>query len=232
MRNKSIILAILALVLIVGATVSGCNRDKRTAMNTQRQQRSRNGQPTRQAVRPAEVLSASAYRPQPSAYRPQQAEGTASFIVQDPHVPVVMAQNVQVQPVSYPTYTTTYAEPIPAPTYTHAYSSPAPRPAPVVYTYEQATVIPTPELAMARASLPPAPQPTVYQAPVHRAPPIPELEPVRYRAPVERTANRPVAEVIMSAAPDRTEMQRALAPLGHTEPVREWVPTPVTAMRY
>lgn len=226
MRNKSIVITILAVALLVGVTVSGCNRDKRTAMNTNRQSRSRYAEPAR-GVRPAEVLSASAYRPRP--------EGTASFVIPASDAPAVVAQNVHVQPVAY---TTAYAEPTPTYTsqygYSYSYSTPAPQQS-QVYTYEQYKAAHTPELTMARASLPSPPpqQPAVYQAPAHYGPPIPELEPVRYRVPSERTTNRPAAEIIMSAAPDHNEMQRALAPLGQAvDPAQGWVPSPVTAMRY
>lgn len=230
MRNKSIIVAVLALASLIGVTVSGCNRDQRTAMKTRPQPAQRRAEPTR---RPAEVLSA-------SAYRPSRPEGTAAIVVPMSEAPMVMAQTVHVQPVAY-------AQPAPVQTdaayepYT-AYA-PAPTPAPA-YVYEQPRVYHTPELAVARASLPDsAPPPAVYQpAPQYRSPPIPELEPVRYRVPVDRPTSRPVAEVIMSASPDQLEMQRALAPLGpppvYVEPApvadtaQGWVPSPVTAMRY
>lgn len=181
-------------------------------------------QPRRaQSTRPAEVLSASAYRPLPPAYS----------------APVTVAHAQAYSPTPVYTQQTTYAAPsthggyLTQEQYIQAYNS--------GYHYSQpAYVHPTPELAMARATAPRSPVQPAYTPPARRAaqPPIPELAPPRYqRGPNSPATQRPVAEVMMSRANgrhDRQEVQRALAPLAQPAQQQQpqpWVASPTTAMR-
>lgn len=210
MFNKYVILTVVAAILAFGVMVSGCNRDNSTAMA---KPRARRGAEKNQIVRPAEVLAAQAYRPQP-------------IYASEPSM--VVAQAPAATYVS-PAYT------MPAP------ASPAPIQVIIPRATSQPVVVHhTPELAMARASLgAPVPAPMPPPAPTYGVVPIPELEPIRYQpAPAARPA-RPMAEVMMSAggrAADRTEIQRALEPLAMNHqttasPARTWIASPATAMR-
>ncbi|MCC8191180.1 MAG: hypothetical protein LIP77_11200 [Planctomycetes bacterium] len=217
MLNKSWLMAIAGVALLLGVTVSGC-RDKRTAMAPSRA----SGGTARPGVRPAEVLSA-------TIRRPPRGEGTASLVVPAAG-PVVMAENIYVQPVHQPV--TYAAAPIPV-TATHVAAAPLPAayPEPAYRYQEPPRAMPGPELAMARATLP-APAPVPASRPI---PPIPELEPVRLRVPAPVTTSRPVAEIMMSQTPDSQEFRQALAPLQPPPAVdagQGWVPSPVTAMRF
>ncbi len=255
MPNKSIVLMVGAAALAFGLILSGCNRNNRsaTAMKT-----TRNPSSAAQGARPAEVLSASAFRP-PAYSAPEAA----------PTLAQVRPQPVQPQPVQPQYATAQYVQPRPAATYTpqprYAQASVSqPQYATVQYAPSEAyydnpqlayahavhfssapvrPVQPTPDLAMAKAALPP-PVPVrpaaveVVPAGYQRAP-LPELEPARFqRLPTDRGAARPAAELMMSsgaAGTDRQEIQRALAPLADARSQPDsrqgWVASPVTAMR-
>lgn len=210
MRKKYIIFSAIAVALVFAVSVGGCNRDSsRTAM---RSNKNRQNQP----VRPAEVLSASAFRPAPRAPQPLPPP-----VVTTQYDNYAMIPPAPMQPVvaSLPTVSPALAMAQPtmysAPVYASA--------APVVYTLPEPTVRPA------------APAVVVAMAP------IPELEPARsYRLPTRRTGNRPVAEVMISErAPisaNRQEVIRALAPIevvpvAASQPTPQaWVASPMTAM--
>lgn len=182
MCKTRILLGLFAAIAVFGLAASGCNNTKTTAMRTNKQSRN---------VRPAEVLSASAYRPPVRSTQPLPA-------------------------------------PVAAPVYTQA---PAYSAAPAAYS---------PSLAMAypAAQVPVYQQPQVAQPVVLARVPIPELEPARFARVVNRQpAQRPVAEVMMTARPvngDRQEVIKALSPITPVTPVAantpKWVASPVTAM--
>jgi hypothetical protein len=129
------------------------------------------------------------------------------------------------EPAQQMAYASSASSSFVGPVYTDAGPSPVPL---YVPTNQPVAVYQPPELAMARATLPPS---RSRQAVAVHAP-IPELEPVRYYHQAPRTT-RPVAEVMMSNRQgyDRTEVQRALAPLAQTTPAPGWVASPSTAMR-
>lgn len=93
MPAKSLLLGILASVLAFGVMVSGCNRDNRTAMRTQR---------GRGGARPAEVLSGQAYRPPVRHYA-------------EPAVHMAYASPAPMAPTAFigPVYTDPAPSPIP-----------------------------------------------------------------------------------------------------------------------
>lgn len=212
MRRRQIFLSAIAAALLFGLAVSGCNRDSsRTASRPANKNRQN------QSVKPAEVLSASAYRPAPrrseplpppsAVYSEAYAMAPASSVYAQPQPVQYVAAT---QPVNY--YAASAGTPVPV-------SDLAPRNAPSAQSVQHTAV------AMA---------------------PIPELEPARnYRLPTTRRAsNRPVAEVMISergtVRSDRQEVIRALAPIaatsaapaaGNAAPASSgWVASPVTAM--
>jgi hypothetical protein len=200
MPTKSVFLAIVAVALGFGIAISGCNRDRGRVAARPVDKRA--------SVRPAEVLSASAYRP--SARQPDYVAASS--------VPMMAeAPGLRVVPIH---------EPLPpaAPIYRQPV-----QPAVVVH--------PTPELALARAAMPmpapsyAAPAPTARQArPAPGIAPIPELEPARYVAratPARRSPQPYAATTQVSYRNRRVEVQRALAPLQE----QGWVASPATAMR-
>ena len=208
MGKKYLLLAIVAVVAF-GLGVSGCNRNgNRTAARTAP---ARSGQ-----AKPAEVLSASSYKPtaRDRAPLPPPAQPAQDIYAMSPPAP----QYVQTQ------YT-------PALAMAQAgYAAPAP----VAYTqpvaYAQPVAYSQPAPVMHMTSVPPP-------AHIARAP-IPELEPSRsYNLPTRRSSSRPVAEVMISertqARNDRQEVNRALAPIAQVqmvEPPKAWVASPITAM--
>ena len=219
----------MASALVFGVMVSGCNRDNRTAMN----QPARGRRGNVNSVRPAEVLSASAYRPPaPAQYAYAQP---AHYPVQTSYPAPEVAVNQPQSPAGFvgPVYTAppTHSQPV-------QLIVPSAHSRPVV-------VQPTPELAMARASLPPAvaSAPSAVRRPppaIPRHAPIPELEPMRYRRlPTEQVnSNRRPAEVLISrnSQPNRQEIRQALQPIPQTvvapsDPSQSWVASPATAMR-
>ena len=241
MPNKSVLLTVAAIALMFGLVFSGCNRDNRVAMKNDRGSSVRN-----QGLRPAEVLSASAYRsPLRMVYE------TPAMVSQSPQYPgYPQHQHTQPPPESAPvqyiqarqTSTEPYFD---QPQLASAYvlrSTSEPVPVPSQPQYQHSWPMqPTPDLVMARASFPEAvPTRSVVAVPVvYSRAPIPELEPMRFQSlPAERGAVRPVAEIMVSSdagQPDRQEIQRALAPLADSvapvDPRRGWVASPATAMR-
>ncbi len=191
MCKTRILLALFAAIAVFGMAASGCNNNKTTAMRSNKQS-SRN-------VRPAEVLSASAYRP-----------------------PVRSAQPLPA-PVAAPVYTR-------APAYSAAPAAAYSPSLAMAYPAAQASAYQQPRVAY---------QPPVAQPTVLAGAPIPELEPARFARVVNRRpAQRPVAEVMMTARPigngDRQEVIKALSPITPVTPVastnQRWVASPVTAM--
>lgn len=225
MPNRSVIFTILLAAIVFGALIAGCNngkRDKRGRRDGGKradagQIRDDRTMAQARTVRPAEVLSASAYRPQPQVEPQLQRQYVVGPAVVEPLPEPIVLAHVPSQPVP-----ATYMAPA-------TYAAPA--------TYEQPWTIATgPELAMARSSLSPMapPAPRGYRQRLSSAP-IPELEPVhRQRMPSVRTSTRPVAEVMMSSGHAPQELQRALAPLGDPTVAQQgWVSSPtITAMRY
>ncbi len=212
MTKKSVLLSIIAIAAGFGLLMSGCNRDGNRVAS--RPVNSRN------QVRPAEVLSASAYRPPvraPQYQAPQYQQAPA--LAYAPNIRVVPIRDSVSQPVQ--AHPVRYVQPVPQPVVVH----------------------PTPELAMARASMPVpayvAPAPTARQArPAPGPAPIPELEPARYIASAPRYhAPQPVMMTARPAQPNRQEVQSALAPLPQPAqsrplpPQQGWVASPATAMR-
>lgn len=220
MRKKYILFSAATAAILFGLTIAGCNRNSdRTAMRSNKNRQN-------PAVRPAEVLSASTYRPPArQTVSVQQYDGYAAL---PPAQPVV-----HYQPAAMPTPTMAIAQ---SATYstTHGYQQPPARPI---------IVQPLPAVA----AQPVQPVQEVYAAPqpsMMAMAPIPELEPARtYRMPTQRTPNtRPVAEIMISErtvpAANRQEIIRALAPI-ETVPVavqpvvyqeNAWVASPITAM--
>lgn len=200
----------IAAIVAFGLSVSGCNKNgNRTAM---RSTSSRSGQP----AKPAEVLSASAYRPptRASAPLPPPAMPTSDVYTMAPPAPQYYVQ-------AHPTPELAMAQ--------SRISAPVVYSQPVVYTQPAAPV---------QTSV--STQPLDSSAPVFLArAPIPELEPARaYRLPTKRSGNRPVAEVMISERPlpggDRQEVTRALAPIAQAPAIGPgqggWVASPITAM--
>lgn len=217
MPNRTVVLSILTAALLFGAAISGCNRNRDTcaAANAPRQERRTKNRDVAYAgnrsVRPAEVLSASAYRPQ---RRPAARES----------LPYVASPVSRPQPAYYTQQYTTSGdlarvhEPLPEPVPVHEVFpnypvaqtyQPAPYYSQPAQYYQQPTPYypqlvqmnhPSPELAMAQANLQPLPmpvpvtqmqpvQPVVVPTvrPDQFGAPIPELEPIRYH----RVANNP-----------------------------------------
>lgn len=242
--HRKIILSIFAVAALFGLNISGCNRN-RTQTVANRQARRDNSR----TVRPAEVLSASAYRPPQHVYArtipapaPAYSEPAMAYRQQGQYQQQYQ-QYAQPQQVAY--------HPQPQPVYQQ------PQPA-----YVQPAIM-APQMAMAQGYISPAPAPRPVQSgpqiqplqymPPASAPhpptmyahaPLPELEPMRpYRLPTPRDSTRPVAEIMVSEgtvmrhdAPsaDRQEIRRALAPLSPA-PVAynagdSWVASPTTAM--
>lgn len=210
MRKKYILFLLMATAVSFGMSVSGCNQ-KQTAMKP--------ANPGARGVKPAEVLSASAYRPPSRRSMPVPA-------------PVEMAQPVYAMaPAAAPVY----AAPAPAPAYTAAPGAYAPALA-MAWTPELAPA-PVPYAGTPQPA-PVAYQPAVAQPVLLARAPIPELEPARsYRVPNRQPSVRPVAEVMMTerggAIGSRQEVIRALTPIAPA-PVatstQKWVASPVTAM--
>jgi hypothetical protein len=75
MCKTRILLALFAAIAIFGLAASGCNNNKTTAMRSTKQSRN---------VRPAEVLSASAYRPPVRSMQPLPAPAAAPVYTQAP----------------------------------------------------------------------------------------------------------------------------------------------------
>jgi hypothetical protein len=218
-------LAALALgTLVFGLSISGCNRDQRTASRSGRVRTRERG------VKPAEVLAVSVYRPSAAVSRPYRlpapaapAPAFASAVQPEaiparpaPRAPVYAAAPAQyaVQPVAY--VGPIYSEP----------SAAAFRPLPLIQ--------PTPDLAIAMADLSAmapaalAPVPPVASIPrVFPRAPIPELSPDFQRS--AQAAIQPAGIGIRSrrAGSDRMEIQRALAPLAE-QPLQP-SPTPRVA---
>lgn len=263
MPNRSMVLTIIAVALVFGATISGCKRDRddRVAVNTsnpaRRDQRPERIRDNRHAVRPAEVLSASAYRPrqqrpparetlaysqrpvtyaQPAPYRPQPAQAVYATSYNLPQVAEPLPEPVPVHQV-FPHYS---PEPV-------QHQAAAYYPAPVQQVYS------TPQLAMAKSNVA-APAAPIYASPAQPMPPpvsvpalkseqliapIPELEPTRFHRvavapPVGSHSRQPAG--IRSSAPgtNLSERQRALAPLPQPpfNSGQGWVSSPATtAMR-
>ncbi len=216
MRNRYILYTAIVVALAFAVGISGCTkRGTRTAM------RSNAGRGQR--VKPAEVLSASAFRP-----APRQTVPAAPYVQQ----PVYAYE-------AAPAYSQ-------QPAYAIA-SAPVVAPQPV----QAPVMLATPALAMAQSReyipAPPAAQPVrqIQPAPVIMArAPIPELEPARpYSPQTRRPSSRPVAEIMMSErSHSRQEVVRALAPVdanaaiipvtvsSASAPARNWVASPMTAM--
>lgn len=234
MSYKSMLITAMAAVTLFGVTVSGCNRDTRTAMKTTRAN-SRSG-----TTRPAEVLSASAYRPPARTVVAAPAPVPAPTLAQAPQQPArqyhrapTAAPARQQYARTAPQQNMTQAEYF-ASAQAYAYSAPAPVPAarPVQYT---------PDLVVARADLP-APRTTAYAPSAAPVPmpavyvraPIPELEPVRYqRLSPASSGGRSAAEIMIAEREQRaaqSELQSALSPLP-ASPQADWVASPATAMR-
>lgn len=175
-----------------------------------------------------EFASVSEARPAPV---PAAADGSYMYYVRDSHVNA---------PTQYG-----YSEP--------GYLSDAYSPNMAVYDPPVPVVVLSPQLSMAQAVLEPAPLASVYIPTADTrdlvvpaiqvqqlSAPIPELEPVRYQriaTPEPSSAPKPVmmsgGTAPRPASLSRTsEVERALAPLSSpAQAGREWVPSPVTAMR-
>ncbi|MCC8181240.1 MAG: hypothetical protein LIP23_10075 [Planctomycetes bacterium] len=220
MSTKTVFTILALACLGLGIGISGCNRSRDTAMR-----------PTKRnpnAVRPAEVLSASAYRPpvqrhiaaapaQPGyiqTNQPQPGYQTAAMTQPRQQFQPRQPQQHQQQQRQYAQQPQQYYAMAPAamvqsrPHQQVTRSVPASREPAQGYQYIPAQsrqrperqYHPTPELAMARANLEPVRIANHSQlpAPVMRAP-IPELEPPRFaRVTYPVPHLRPSAEVMVS----------------------------------
>lgn len=130
MSTKSVIVAILAAAALFAVGVSGCkrNRDKSVATATPRRtQARRNELSSVRNVRPAEVLSASAYRPPVRRRQVPPARGPEPRYYQPYNQPYNQYQQYQYQQQPYPPHAPTYQV---ANTYS-TYEEPLPEPIPV-----------------------------------------------------------------------------------------------------
>ena len=210
MPYKSVLITITVAALAFVVSVSGCNKNRNTAMASRNQPQ----------VRPAEVLSASAYRP------PSRQYVSATPAYASAPMPVVE---------SYPAE---YYQPRTArstPDLAIAQASVAPVEVIVPRAYSEPVVMQPQQHYAPQAQ-------QHYSAPAIARAPIPELAPGRrIKTPTTRTSNRPAAEILMSDANRAMEAKRALAPLSQARPQYQaqpsaqagggWVSSPVTAMR-
>lgn len=182
MHSKRIIAAIAGAALLVGAVVSGCNRNiDRDAIAARKARRQVKTTPTVNSdlaqaslARPAEVLAATVKRPT----RPTQAMRRAHSRAEEAMYQNYLSPQAAAELARY--------EPLPEPVPLGDLYNPNP--------YNSGVVHGSPELTMARAAFAPMPQAAAMIrlpgdfivppiAPELFAAPIPELEPVRYRQP-------------------------------------------------
>ncbi len=250
MPSARIIAAIMGAALLVGAVVSGCNRNRDvSAANSRR--------PAQNAVsdysdlaqapmvsRPAEVLAATVRRPQRNRpATPDTRRAVRETMYHDYYQPGYPPASLSPQSAAELARYEPLPEPVPvADLYgrRNAYASQPARPAPIA-----PVVHPSPELAMARAALMrehPAPASVPAQSagfvvppiePYLFSAPIPELEPVRYQRVAAQTRQRQSRSIhdVSAVTPAAGDARRALEPLGRPVPSPQgWVPSPVTAM--
>lgn len=200
MRIRHLWLAAFVATVVFGLGISGCNKDvNRTAM---RSGSPRSGQP----VKPAEVLSASAYRPSARATMPLPPPATTY-----PEIYVASSSSSQYAMQVHPTPELVMAQ------------SRLSTPEPIVYSPQVATarvVEPETPVFLSRVPIPELEPSRTYRLPTHRSSDRPVAEVMISGRQLPGGGDH--QEAIRSRVPV------VLAPVANPRP--DWVASPITAM--
>ncbi|MDR2391462.1 MAG: hypothetical protein LBE84_07275 [Planctomycetota bacterium] len=237
MPDRHVFAALALGILAFGLSISGCQRNRQTALN-------RPVARERRTARPAEVLAASAYRAPtfaPTVLRNDSFSSAPASNYAVAQVPVAVSRPSPNLPDPFQAQSSQIPSGLVGP----ISSSPSP-----AMLQSMPLIQPTPDLVLARADmLPPMQTSYAVALPAAARAPIPELDPDRYRNPgnVSPVSLR-LPEITMSpeqASPNRAEIiRRALAPLPIQLPIPasvsgiaaadvsgEWIASPAMAMR-